>query len=95
MQKEKLIELSKTIKITPKQKVIDSLDDLEHKLRNHIDLIEKFETDAEPMVRVDDQPISFLREDTPGETLNKEDILKNAPQTEGDFIVVPKGGNDD
>ena len=95
MTKDKLIELSKNLKLRPKPEVLDALSHLSDDLLKSIDLIKNFETDAKPMDRVDETPISFLREDVPKPGLSKEDLLSNAPQVEGDFVAVPKGGNND
>ena len=95
MTKDKLIELSKNLKLRPKPEVLDALSHLSDDLLKSIDLIKNFETDAKPMARVDETPISFLREDIPQPGLSKDDLLSNAPQVEGDFVAVPKGGNND
>ena len=95
MTKDKLIELSKKLKLTPKPQVLDALSNLSEDLLKSVELIKNFQTDAKPMARIDETPISFLREDTPKPGLAKDKLLSNAPQVEGDFVAVPKGGNND
>ena len=50
--------------------------------RGHVD-------DVEPMPRPQDV-VNRLAEDEPGPLLDREVLLRMAPQTEGPFIAVPK-----
>ena len=50
-------------------------------------------TDIQPMFMIADyldQHIDKWRGDVVAQTATKDDILRNAPETEEDFIVVPK-----
>jgi aspartyl-tRNA(Asn)/glutamyl-tRNA(Gln) amidotransferase subunit C len=56
----------------------------------YIDHLDKLDTsDVEPMMHVLDVA-NVYREDVEGESLSPEDAFKNAPQTDGEFFLVPK-----
>ena len=46
-------------------------------------------SDIEPLYSPIKQT-SVLREDTVFQEYNKQDLLKNAPKTDGDYFIVPK-----
>jgi aspartyl-tRNA(Asn)/glutamyl-tRNA(Gln) amidotransferase subunit C len=53
-------------------------------------------TDVEPMAHA--APLhNVLREDEPSPALPRDDVLRNAPETDGPFFKVPKviGGDED
>ncbi len=89
--KDHLIKLSKSLKFDLKDEVKKEILNLYEDLNKKIINMQKINTDfVEPMVRIDDESISFLRDDIPGETLNKKIILNNAPNTEDGYIVIKK-----
>ncbi|NQZ66260.1 MAG: hypothetical protein HRT99_03535 [Mycoplasmatales bacterium] len=94
--KEHLIELSKSLKFKLKSEVEQDIlilyDELDRKMK-HMKLINT--ENIEPMTRMDDEPIHFLREDIPGPTLDKQIILNNAPNTFEDFISINRKGKND
>lgn len=45
---------------------------------------------VKPMLRVDETPITLFREDIPGETFDKDKLLKNAPESKAGYIVLAK-----
>jgi aspartyl-tRNA(Asn)/glutamyl-tRNA(Gln) amidotransferase subunit C len=56
----------------------------------YIDQLETLDTSGiEPMMHVLDVA-NVYREDTVGESLSQEDAFKNAPQTDGEYFLVPK-----
>lgn len=74
------------------------------KLKIEEDKIAKFETEIKKMVEMienlpdihkeysdlDENKPMLLREDIVGPSLRREDVLKNAPQTQAGCLVVPK-----
>ena len=54
----------------------------------HISVLEEVDTDAIPPTAQVIELQNILREDVPGEPLSLEDVLKNAPRSENDFIKV-------
>lgn len=74
------------------------------KLKIEEDKIAKFETEIKKMVEMienlpdihkeysdlDENTPMLLREDIVGASLRREDVLKNAPQTQAGCLVVPK-----
>lgn len=55
---------------------------------DHISILEEVDTDAIPPTAQVIELQNILREDVAGEPLPLEDVLRNAPRTEGDFIKV-------
>lgn len=54
----------------------------------HIEMLQEVDTDDIPPTAQVIQLQNILREDEPGAALPVEDVLRNAPRTEGDFIRV-------
>ena len=44
---------------------------------------------VEPLIFMSEE-INILREDTPSDSLTHEEILRNAPQKDSDYIRIPK-----
>ncbi len=60
------------------------------KILNFIEKINEIDTEGvDPLFYVNDNFVE-LREDVPMITLSKEEALKNAPKTDGDYFRVPK-----
>ncbi len=60
------------------------------KILNFIEKINEIDTEGvDPLFYVNDNFVE-LREDVPITTLSKEEALKNAPKTDGDYFRVPK-----
>jgi aspartyl-tRNA(Asn)/glutamyl-tRNA(Gln) amidotransferase subunit C len=55
---------------------------------DHISVLEEVDTDAIPPTAQVIELQNILREDVAGAALSLEDVLKNAPRTENDFIKV-------
>lgn len=55
---------------------------------DHISVLEEVDTDAIPPTAQVIELQNILREDVAGDPLTVEDVLKNAPRTENDFIKV-------
>lgn len=55
---------------------------------DHISVLEEVDTDAIPPTAQVIELQNILREDVAGEPLSVEDVLKNAPRSEDDFIKV-------
>lgn len=91
-----LDELSKTLKFNVNKEVKEDIKNLYDDLIKDITHMQTINTDkVKPMVRICDEPITFLREDIVKPGLDKEIILSNAPHTEGDFIVINKRNSND
>lgn len=56
----------------------------------YMDQLETLDTSGvEPMMHVLDVA-NVYREDVEGESLSREDAFRNAPQTDGEYFLVPK-----
>lgn len=55
---------------------------------DHISILDEVDTDAIPPTAQVIELQNILRDDVAGEPLSLEDVLRNAPRTEGDFIKV-------
>ncbi len=55
---------------------------------DHISVLEEVDTDAIPPTAQVIELQNILRDDVAGEPLSIEDVLRNAPRSEGNFIKV-------
>ena len=93
---DKLDIVSKKIMINVDAEVSKNLAAEWEKLQVQIKKLKSFNTrDVVPMVRINDKPINFMREDIPGESLSKELILQNAPENDNNYIIASKRNDDD
>jgi aspartyl-tRNA(Asn)/glutamyl-tRNA(Gln) amidotransferase subunit C len=84
---ERLAELSR-LEFDPAEKE-EIKKDLE-KILSFMEKLNELDTDnVEPMIYVSEMQNVF-REDVVRDTLPKEDVLKNAPLKDSDYIKVPK-----
>lgn len=91
MDKEKVRQVAKSIMFDIDDKVLDSLTEFFEEHLKAIDDLKSIDTEGVlPMTRIDNTPISFLREDTPEKALDKEKLLSNAGETFKGYVVVPK-----
>lgn len=101
MNKEKFTEKLKSqaeiLKFEISGEVFASLEEAYDFVSNEIEFLKSIDTkNVLPMTRIHEAPISYsLREDIVGEALSKDAILGNAPQKQGNFIVLPKGVKND
>lgn len=83
----KLAHLSK-LTFTSQEKI-----DIASDLQNMIGFVEKLNEldlkDVEPLMHMSNE-INVLRNDQIKGSINREDALKNAPETDGTFFLVPK-----
>ena len=94
---KKLLDSSTELKFENTKEVEKQLLDLYDELRSDIEKMQKIDTsNVKPMTRVDNSPITFLREDVvKEESLTKEQLLSNAPSSNEDFIIINNGGSHD
>lgn len=72
--------------LTEEEKV--QLQDQLSSVLDHISVLEDVDTDAIPPTAQVIELQNILRDDVAGDPLPLEDVLRNAPRTEGDFIKV-------
>ena len=67
--------------------------ELKQDLEKMIGFVEKLKevdtTGIEPLMHITDA-VNILREDVAEKTITKQEALLNAPQTDGNFFIVPK-----
>lgn len=99
MFKEKIKLQTKKLHLVPSDEVLAGLEKDAAIIYGQMDLLKSVDvSNVRPMVRVDETPISFLREDVVNElhfTLDQKDVLENARSTKGEFIAVRKAGKND
>ena len=93
---DKKITIDEVKHIAKLSKLEISDDELEYyvaemnKMINHFNIISKVDTSkVEPMTHVSDIK-NVKRDDKEGKSLKASDVLKNAPETFGQFIKIPK-----
>ncbi|WLP85753.1 Asp-tRNA(Asn)/Glu-tRNA(Gln) amidotransferase subunit GatC [Mycoplasma seminis] len=94
VSKDKLIEIVQSLMLRPDEDVLDKImtswEDIQLQLEglNSLDL-----DNLQPMERInEDLHIDLLREDVEDDSysISKDDILKNAPTSDGDFVTLTK-----
>lgn len=96
MNTKRILEVSNSLKFDANDVVIRQIKELYEELELKINLLKKIDTkNVEPMTRIDNTPITFLREDIVGEHLSKTIILSNAPSSDENFVIINNGGSDD
>ena len=101
MKKEKLIKKllssSLELKFDNTKEIEVQLINLYDVLRTDINKMKMIDTNnIEPMTRVDNSPISFLREDIPeDESLTKEQLLSNASSVDESFVIIKNESDHD
>jgi len=84
---ERLAELSK-LDFSEKEKE-EMVKDFQ-KMVHFVDKLKEVNTDGvEPLVYVNEHVTNVVREDIPGETVSREEALKNAPDKDTNYIKIP------
>lgn len=96
MNKESVKKQVAKIHLNTKEEILVQLEKESEMFLKQIQLLKSINVDGvEPMTRINNEPISFLREDVEGETFAREKILANAPEAKGNFVALKKVvGND-
>ena len=91
MNRDQLKLQASKLHLATQQDVLEAIDKEGEELLSQINALKQIDIEGvKPMTRVDETPISFMREDIPGETFAKEKLLANAPETKDGFIVLKK-----
>lgn len=91
MNKDQLKLQASKLHLDTQQEVLEAIDKEGESLLSQINALKQIDIEGvKPMTRVDETPISFMREDIPGETFDKEKLLANAPEVKDGFIVLKK-----
>ncbi|MGL5733047.1 MAG: Asp-tRNA(Asn)/Glu-tRNA(Gln) amidotransferase subunit GatC [Metamycoplasmataceae bacterium] len=90
MTKEKFILMTNKILINIDENVLNSLQEEFYFIQENMDRIENINIDGvEPMARIS-KPITFLREDIEGPSLEKEKLLSNAADHDEDYVIMKR-----
>lgn len=90
MTKEKFISMTNKILIDIDEKVLKALEDEFYFIQKNMDKIKNINIDdVEPMVRIS-KPITFLREDVEGPSLDKNKLLSNASKHNDDYVIMKR-----
>ena len=93
---DKLDIVSKKIMIKVDKDVSKKLAKDWEDLKKQIEKLKSFNTNGVvPMVRINNDLQTFMREDIPSDVLSKDLILKNAPDKNQDYIIASKKVKDD
>ena len=89
MNKKEILNISKSLKFEANEKTQNKLQELMNKIDEQIKHLQSINTNkVKPMSRIDDDPINYLREDSPQKPMLKEDLLQNAPNSDKDFVFI-------
>ncbi len=90
MTKEKFISMTNKILINIDEKVLNSLQDEFYFIEKNMEKIKNINIDGvEPMARIS-PPITFLRDDVVGPSLEKEKLLSNASKHNADYVIMKR-----
>lgn len=91
MIKSELLKQVKKIHLNTSEEVLKKLEVESEVLLKKIDHLKSIDVNGiEPMSRIDETPISFLREDVEGEVFPRKFILENAPETVDNYVAIKK-----
>ncbi len=90
MTKKEFISMTNKILINIDDNVLNLLESEFYFIQANMNKIKKINVDnIEPMARIS-KPITFLREDIIGESLEKEKLLSNASNHNSDYVVMKR-----
>ncbi len=84
------IDLQHIAKLAQLKLEEDKLAQFETQMKDIIGMVEKLPPLEDELVQVDVQHVMQLRRDVVGESLRRDDVLRNAPATQAGCVVVPK-----
>lgn len=88
-EREKLIHYANLARLTLTEEELLRFSSQLEKVLAYVSKINELNLeDYEPMTSL--LPFLPFREDSPQESLNREEIIKNFPQKEGNYLKVPK-----
>ncbi len=91
MDKDKLTQVAKTLMFEVNDQVLNTLAIEYDKLNEKINNLKKINIDnIKPLIYVDQRPSSYLREDILDHEQIFKSALKNAPQKNDNYIVLPR-----
>lgn len=77
-------------RLSPSEKEIEALEKDMNSILSYIEKLNELDTSGvEPTAQVAPMKTAF-RQDKVGESLKREEALKNAPKTDGEFYIVPR-----
>ncbi|MGL5204896.1 MAG: Asp-tRNA(Asn)/Glu-tRNA(Gln) amidotransferase subunit GatC [Metamycoplasmataceae bacterium] len=90
MDREKFILMTNKILINIDENVLNSLEEEFYFIQENMNRIKNINIDnVEPMARIS-KPITFLREDIEGPSLDKEKLLSNATDHNEDYVIMKR-----
>lgn len=91
MNKEEIKKIASSLLFDVTEEV---LKDFEEFFEQHLQDLKAFEkidtTGVKPMSFIDETPKTFMRDDVPGKSLEKEKLLNNATNKNDDFVILSK-----
>ncbi|MGL5205567.1 MAG: Asp-tRNA(Asn)/Glu-tRNA(Gln) amidotransferase subunit GatC [Metamycoplasmataceae bacterium] len=90
MTREKFILMTNKILINIDENVLNSLQEEFYFIQESMDKIKNINIEGiEPMARIS-KPITFLREDIVGPSLDKQKLLSNAADHNEDYVIMKR-----
>ena len=87
------VEVKRIAKLARLQLTPDEIQSLSHQLTDILQYVEQLEsvdtTDVQPLSHVQEM-VNNLRRDEVKPSLSREEALRNSPDTDGSFFLVPK-----
>lgn len=91
MNKEEIKKVATSLLFDVTDEVLKDFEEFFEQHLKDLKALEKIDTTGvKPMSFIDETPKTFMRDDVPGESLEKEKLLNNATNKNGDFIILSK-----
>lgn len=91
MNKIKLTKVAKTLMFEVDKTVLENLAIEYDILNKKIYQLKQIDvSNVKPLVYIDETPLEFLRKDDPEPGLSSEIVIKNAPLSQNNFVILPK-----
>lgn len=90
LSREEVLHIAKLARIELREKEVEKFREQLSEILNFVEKLNELDTEGiDPKFSVV-PPENVLREDVPGLSLPREKTFMNAPETDGQFFIVPK-----
>lgn len=90
ISKQEVITIASLARLKLKEEKIEQYQKQFSNILDYMETLNEVNTEDIKPLYSPAEKTNVFREDEVNKEVSKEDILKNAPQTDGDFFIVPK-----
>lgn len=89
LTKEEVLHVARLARISLTDEEVEKYQVQLKKLLDDVDKIKEVKLDGEKQLITPTEEVTVLRSDVEGEMLDPEEIMKNVPSSNGNFVEVP------